>query len=244
MLNIAFHMSLKQKIKNHPKLKRIALSVIFRRKPYGSRVMWYIWIWLIFPKYFKRGISWASRLDLVPFNNFKIGKYARVEQGVVINNGMGDVIIGDEVHTGIGCVIIGPVTMHKHVGLSQYVRILGMHHGNDADAPHHYQPCVKAPIILEEDAWVGTGSVVMGKKNGEPLVLGKYCRVGANAVVMDDVPPYSIVVGSPAKVIRVWDFENRKWVKPHTNINDQPINDGNDSDLVNLIPRIQVLSKI
>jgi acetyltransferase-like isoleucine patch superfamily enzyme len=171
-------------------------------------------LWLIFPRYFNRGISWGSRLDLSPFTKFKIGKYSRIEQGVVINNGMGDVIIHDEVHTGIGCIIIGPVTMHKHVGLSQYVRVLGMHHGSDADSPHHYQRAWKAPVILEEDAFIGTGTVIMGKKNGEPLVLGRYCRVGANAVVTTDIPAYSVAVGNPAKVVRVWDFVNKCWVKP------------------------------
>lgn len=208
-------MSLKDRVKSNPKLKTFILSMIFRKKPYGSRVKWYIWLWLIFPKYFKRGVSWASRLDLTPFNKFKLGKYSRIEQGVVINNGMGDVIIHDEVHTGIGCIIIGPVTLHKHVGLSQYVRILGMHHGSDADSPHHYQRAWKAPVILEEDAFIGTGTVVMGKKNGEPLVLGRYCRVGANSVVTTDIPPYSVAVGNPAKVVRVWSFEKRCWVKPH-----------------------------
>ncbi|HEY0742379.1 MAG TPA: glycosyltransferase [Chryseosolibacter sp.] len=206
--------SLKDRIKSNPKLKKFVLSLIFRKKPYGSRVKWYIWLWLIFPRYFQRGISWASRLDLVPFNKFKIGKYSRVEQGVVINNGMGDVIIHDEVHTGIGCVIIGPVTMHKHVGLSQYVRVLGMHHGSDADSPHHYQRAWKAPVILEEDAFIGTGTVIMGKKNGEPLVLGRYCRVGANSVVTTDIPAYSVAVGNPAKVVRVWDFDKKCWKKP------------------------------
>jgi teichuronic acid biosynthesis glycosyltransferase TuaH len=206
--------SLKERIKSNPRLKKFVLWLIFRPKPNGSRVRWFIWLWLIFPKYFRAGVSWRSRLDLVPFNKYKLGKYSRVEMNVVINNGMGDVIIHDDVHTGIGCVIIGPVTLHKHVGLSQYVRILGMHHGSDADSPHHYQPCWKAPVILEEDAWIGTGTVIMGKKNGEPLVLGRYCRIGANSVVMDDIPPYSVAVGSPAKVVRVWDFENRCWVKP------------------------------
>jgi len=236
-------MSLKEKIKSNPKLKKFALSFIFRKKPYGSRVMWYIWLWLIFPKYFKRGISWASRLDLVPFNKFQIGKYSRVEQGVVINNGMGDVIIKDEVHTGIGCVIIGPVTLHKHVGLSQYVRVLGMHHGNAADSPHHHQPCTKAPIIMEEDAWVGTGCVIMGKKNGEPLTLGRYCRIGANSVVMDDIPAYSIAVGSPAKVIRVWDFETKQWVKPNSTGKESKSSSKEDeAEVVRLMKDVKVLS--
>lgn len=208
--------------KNNPHLKSRLLKLIFRKKPYEARVRWYIWLVLIFPKYFKRGISWRSRLDLVPFNHFRFGKFARIEDQVLINNGMGDVVLEDEVHTGVGCVIIGPVHLHKYVGLSQYVRILGMHHGIDPVLPHHFTPVKKAPVILEEDAFIGTGTVIMGKKNGEPLVLGKYCRVGANSVVMEDIPPYSVAVGNPAKVVRVWDFEENKWVKPvntlHQNI--------------------------
>lgn len=206
--------SLKDRIKSNPRLKKLVLSLIFRPKPNVSRVRWYLWLFLIFPKYFRSGVNWGSRLDLSPFNKFKLGKYSRIEQGVVINNGMGDVFIHDEVHTGIGCVIIGPVTLHKHVGLSQYVRILGMHHGIDVRTPHHYQAASRAPVILEEDAFIGTGTVIMGKKNGEPLVLGRYCRIGANSVVTTDIPPYSVAVGNPAKVVRVWDFENNCWVKP------------------------------
>lgn len=206
--------SLKERVKNNPRLKKFLLWLIFRRKPNSARVMWYIWIWLIFPKYFRSGVNWGSRLDLIPFNKFKLGKYSRIEQGVVINNGMGDVIIHDEVHTGIGCIIIGPVTLHKYVGLAQYVRILGMHHGSDVLSPHHHQPTQRSPVILEEDAFIGTGTVIMGKKNGETLVLGRYCRVGANSVVTTDIPPYSIAVGNPAKVVRVWDFEKNCWVKP------------------------------
>jgi acetyltransferase-like isoleucine patch superfamily enzyme len=207
-------MGFKEKIKNNATLKKIILKLIFRRKPFSARVRWYIWLVTIFPRYFRRTINWGSRLDLVPFHKFKLGKNSRIEKGVVINNGMGDVIIHDEVHTGIGCIILGPVEMHKHVGLSQYVRILGMHHGMDPDKPHHYQPVKPAPVILEEDVFVGTGAVIMGKKNGEPLVIGRYTRIGANAVVLTDLPPYSVAVGNPAKVVRVWDFDKKKWVKP------------------------------
>lgn len=207
--------NLKDKIKNDPQLKGWALRIIFQSKPYQERVRWFIWLMLIFPKYFRRGISWKSRLDLVPFNKFRMGEKSRIEMNTIINNGMGDVIFEDEVLTGVGCVIIGPVHLHKHVGLSQYVRILGMHHGIEPTLPHHFTPVQKAPIILEEDAFIGTGTVIMGKKNGEPLVLGKYCRVGANSVVMNDIPPYSVAVGNPAKVVRVWDFNQNCWVKPN-----------------------------
>lgn len=173
----------------------------------------WLWLLIIFPRYFLRGVSWGSRLDLVPFHRFTLGKCSRIEKGVVINNGMGDVIIHDGVHTGIGCIILGPVELHRHVGLAQYVRVVGMHHGLEVDTPHHCQPSTRAPIIMEEDAFVGTGAVILGKKNGEPLVLGRYCRVGANAVVTDDIPPYTIAVGNPARVIRRWDATRNEWVR-------------------------------
>jgi acetyltransferase-like isoleucine patch superfamily enzyme len=88
-----------------------------------------------------------------------------------------------------------------------------MHHGMEPNMPHHFQPSTKAPIVLEEDVFVGTGTVIMGKKNGDTLTLGKYCRIGANSVVMDDVPPYSVAVGNPARVVRRWDFDLNRWVK-------------------------------
>jgi len=207
-------MGIAEKIKSNPKLKKLVLWLLFQPKPNSARVRWYIWLITILPKYFNRGINRRARLDLAPFNKFKFGKYSRLEMGVVVNNGVGDVIIGNEVHTGIGSLILGPVTMHDHANIAQYVRLLGMHHGLDADRPHQEQGVFPAPIILEEDAFVGTGTVIVGKKSGEPLVLGKYCRVGANSVVMTDIPPYSVAVGNPAKVVRVWDHEQNKWVKP------------------------------
>lgn len=204
---------LKSYLQKHPALKRSVHGLIFRKKPYDARLRWYVWLWWTLPRYFKRGISWKARLDLVPFHRFIFGKFSRIEKDVIINNGMGDVAFGDEVHTGIGCVIIGPVKLEKHVGLSQYVRILGMHHGIDPRTPHHHQPCTPAPVILEEDAFIGTGTVIMGKKDGSTLTIGKYARVGANSVVVSDIPPYSIAVGNPAKVVKTWDHEKGIWVK-------------------------------
>lgn len=189
------------------------MRLLFKKKPYQTQVKGVVWLFTILPKYFKRGVSWRSRLDLVPFNRFHLGRYAKVEQSMIINNGMGDVVIEDEVQLGVGSVIIGPVKIGKYSGLSQYVRLLGMHHGMDPVKPHHHHPCFKAPIVLGEDVFIGTGTVVMGKKNGEPLHLGDYCRIGANSVVMTDVPAYSVAVGNPAKVVRTWNHLKQTWDK-------------------------------
>ena len=47
----------------------------------------------------------------------------------------------------------------------------------------------------------------MGKKDGSPLRIGKYApRWEPIQVVMHDIPPYSIAVGNPARVVKTWDF--------------------------------------
>ncbi|NQZ75624.1 MAG: acyltransferase [Ekhidna sp.] len=219
---------LKQYIKTNPKIKQLFLKLLFRPKPFTSRVRRFIWLFTILPRYFNRCVSWSSRLDLVPFHSFRLGRYAKLEKDVVINNGMGDVVIGEEAQIGIGSVIIGPIRIGKYCGLSQYVRLLGMHHGMDPDRPHHHHACSKAPIELGEDVFIGTGTVVMGKKNGDTLRLGDYCRIGANSVVMDDIPPYTVAVGNPAKVVRAWDFNSQKWKK----VGSEPISDNQISKLI------------
>lgn len=206
-------LKLKEYIKSSSILKTLIIKLLFRPKPFQSSVRRIVWLITIFPKYFKRGIHWSARLDLVPFNAFKIGKYAKLEKDVVVNNGMGNIIIEDEAQIGIGSVLIGPIKIGKHCGLSQYVRLLGMHHGMEPDRPHHHHKCSQAPIELGEDVFIGTGTVVMGKKDGGKLKLGDYCRIGANSVVMGDIPPYSVAVGNPARVVRVWDFDKREWKK-------------------------------
>lgn len=48
---------------------------------------------------------------------------------------------------------------------------------------------------IEEDVWVGAGARILG-----PITVGARSRIGANAVVLTDVPPDSVAVGVPAKI--------------------------------------------
>ena len=51
-------------------------------------------------------------------------------------------------------------------------------------------------IIIEEDVWVGANVTLLAGAH-----LGRGCVVGAGAIVSKEVPPYSVVVGSPARII-------------------------------------------
>lgn len=60
-----------------------------------------------------------------------------------------------------------------------------------------------APIVIEDDVWIGEYSAVM-----KGVTIGRGSIVGAHAVVTKDVPPYTIVAGNPARVVK--ELKNEK----------------------------------
>jgi sugar O-acyltransferase (sialic acid O-acetyltransferase NeuD family) len=54
-------------------------------------------------------------------------------------------------------------------------------------------------VIIEDDAYIGTGAILKQGQPGKPLVIGKGAVVGMGAVVTKDVSPAATVVGNPAK---------------------------------------------
>jgi acetyltransferase-like isoleucine patch superfamily enzyme len=52
-------------------------------------------------------------------------------------------------------------------------------------------------VVIEEGVWVASHAIVLG-----PIRIGRHAVVAAGALVMDDVEPYTVVAGRPAKVIK------------------------------------------
>jgi acetyltransferase-like isoleucine patch superfamily enzyme len=65
-------------------------------------------------------------------------------------------------------------------------------------------------IRIGQGSWIGYRAAIVCR-SGE-LVLGRNCVVGANAVVTRSFPPYSVIFGNPAKVIRQFDPVKNAWV--------------------------------
>jgi acetyltransferase-like isoleucine patch superfamily enzyme len=63
------------------------------------------------------------------------------------------------------------------------------------------------PIIIKDNVWIGENVCILP---GTTIGIG--CIIGAASVVTNDIPDYSIAVGSPAKVIKKFDFIENKWV--------------------------------
>jgi maltose O-acetyltransferase len=56
---------------------------------------------------------------------------------------------------------------------------------------------MSAPITVGNDVWLGSGVIVL-----PGVTIGDRCTVGAGSVVTDDIPPDSVALGAPAKVVR------------------------------------------
>ncbi|WFA09930.1 serine O-acetyltransferase EpsC [Tissierella sp. Yu-01] len=98
---------------------------------------------------------------------------AKIGDNLFIDHGMG-IVIGETAEIGDNVTIFHGVTLG---GI-----------GGDKGEKRH-------PTV-EDDVVIGAGAKILG-----PITIGKGAKVGANAVVIDDVPAYTTAVGIPAKIV-------------------------------------------
>lgn len=199
---------LQQKIKNDPKWKARALWLLMPTGQAKPR----LWVRYFLNRFFhKRGkgsvICRRTRMDVLPFNDFRLGDRATIEDFVTINNGLGDVIIENDARIGIGSVLIGPVYVGSHVIIAQNVVISAMNHSYSIlNVPIRLQECTKERVRIGADSWIGANAVITSG-----VSIGKHSVVAAGSVVTKNVPDYSIVAGNPARLIKRYNPDNGLW---------------------------------
>jgi acetyltransferase-like isoleucine patch superfamily enzyme len=199
-----------EKIKSDPKLKKLALWMLMPKNQARPR----LWVkWFVNPFKHKKGkgslIRRKTRMDVLPFNNFYLGKDSTIEDFSTVNNGVGDVIIGDRTRIGLGNTLIGPVKIGNDVMFAQNVVLSGLNHGyQDIETPISQQPVETKLIIIEDEVWIGANAVVTAG-----VTIGKHSIVAAGSVVTKKVPSYTIVGGNPAKPLKYFNFDTKQWEK-------------------------------
>lgn len=201
-------MGLAAAIKSNPRLKKIIHKMIVSN---ARPRFWVRWFVTPFMHYRGKGsvIRWNARADILPFNKFSLGANSTIEDFCTVNNGVGDVFIGDDSRIGLGSVLIGPVTIGNQVILAQNIVLSGLNHTyTDVNVPIRLQKVTTAPIVVEDEVWIGANAVVTAG-----VTIGKHSVIAGGAVVTKNIPPYSVAVGNPARVIKKYDAEKGEWVK-------------------------------
>ncbi|RJP74791.1 MAG: acyltransferase [Candidatus Abyssobacteria bacterium SURF_17] len=92
----------------------------------------------------------------------------------------------------------GGLKIGRNVGIGPAVKIITSHHeAGDRSKPILHTPLVFKPVVIEDEADIGTGAVLL-----PGVTIGRAAQVGAGAVVCQDVEPYTVVGGVPARLIR------------------------------------------
>lgn len=193
-------------------------------KRYGFLGALRLLVSLIYTKIFFR----EARLIRLPFDirnkkNIKVGKNftagfgCRIEafplnedNKICISIGK-NVQINDYVHIGA----VGSITIGDNVLMASKIYISDHNHGSYdeliSDHPMSLpidRKAVCKPVVIGDNVWLGESVCILSG-----VTIGEGSVVGALSVVTKSIPPYSIAVGSPAKVVKRYDFEINKWIK-------------------------------
>lgn len=103
----------------------------------------------------------------------------------------------------------GKIVLGNNVLTADKVYISDNLHGyEDTTTPIKNQPIKQnGHVTIGEGSWLGEHVCVIGAS------VGKHSVIGANSVVTHDIPDYCVAVGSPARIIKRYDFKTNKWQK-------------------------------
>lgn len=109
-----------------------------------------------------------------------------------------NVSMNNNIH--IGC--INKIHIGNNVLFASNIFVTDHFHGHingrDLNLPPHMRPLhSKGEVVIMDDVWIGENVTIMPN-----VTIGKSCIIGANSVVTKSFPDYSIIAGSPAKLIR------------------------------------------
>lgn len=136
------------------------------------------------------------------------GEHTGAEKCLIIGK---QVQINDFVHI----AAYQKVSIGNHVLIASKVFITDINHGDfgdgnvyDISLPPVAQELSSAAVYIEDQVWIGESVCIL-----PGVTIGRCSVIGALATVTKSIPPYSIAVGNPARVIKRYNHDKNSWEK-------------------------------
>jgi acetyltransferase-like isoleucine patch superfamily enzyme len=144
-------------------------------------------------------IDGLLRQGIVLGDHVKIGPYSTLIGAPVSNMGEG-ILIGAnsavDAYSFLGSA--GPITIGKNVIMGEHVCFHPENHNFERiDIPIQHQGTTRKGIVIEDDVWVGANVTFL-----DGACVRQGCVIGAGSLVRGEIPPFSVAVGIPARVVR------------------------------------------
>jgi acetyltransferase-like isoleucine patch superfamily enzyme len=140
-------------------------------------------------------------LEMLREGRLEVGEHALLEPGVWLTSPAGRIAIGAGTFLNLGVMVAAQelVEIGAHCMLANGCLVTDAdHRSDDPDLPVTWQGFnSRGPTRIGANTWLGAHVVVTSG-----VTIGERCVVGANAVVTTDLPPHSVAVGAPARVVR------------------------------------------
>ena len=134
-------------------------------------------------------------------NNVTIGNHVKIAKYCSIYGSADHPLeIGDNSYVGMFSIINGfaaKVIVGKNVSIAQSVNIMADSGPNASQEMQQYYPVIKGNVTIGDHSWIGANSIIM-----PGVKLGEFCVVAANSFVDKSFPPYSVIGGNPAKLLK------------------------------------------
>lgn len=122
-----------------------------------------------------------------------------------------NVQLNDYVHIGA----VDSIKIGDNVLMASKIYISDHNHGSYDDLQSDHPLSIpidriarSKPVVIGNNVWIGESVCIL-----PGVTIGQGSIIGALSVVTKSIPPYSIAAGSPAKVVKVYDFKINKWIK-------------------------------
>lgn len=132
-------------------------------------------------------------------SSIELGDQILLGRNTILSCNDSTISIGDFVSVGPFCFLVSRshLKIGSNVAIGAGTMMLGGGHSHDdPDTPIIHQARVSKGIVVEDGAWIGIGAKIL-----DGVTIGENSIVGAGAVVSKDVPPWTVALGNPARIV-------------------------------------------